>query len=593
MPAAPFWGARRSAPDEWSLALWAPSASAIRLELEGLDLPMVRGADGVHRCIARASEGGLYRFRAGDFRFADPASLQQEGGVEGHSVLRDLAPMTRRAQRAAPGPFARQVITEIHVGSFTREGSFAAAARTPELRRMAALGITAIELMPLGQFPGTRGWGYDSVLPYAPQDSYGPPEDLAALVDAAHRLGLLVYLDVVLNHFGPQGNALARICPEFFLAEENDWGPRIDYSRPAARAFFVDCARHWLRHYHFDGLRIDAIQEMKDDSALPIETELALALRREFPEVHLLAEDSRNRTAPYDPANRLYDAAWNDDYHHALHVHLTGESFGYYREFTLQPLRDLSVALRDGQALQGQTRPDGSTAKGEPSAHLPPSRFINFNLNHDHAGNRPRGERLVSLVGVERAQVAHALLLTAPYVPLLFMGEECGAQSAFPWFADYAGQVAADMAEERRKQFRGLPGGGLDMLDPFDPATATLAHPYARPAPDQESWLDLTRRMLELRRQVLLPIYRTGRAHPATVVITGPGALVADWHFRTGTVRAALSFQPTSASAPDRTAPEGRTALPLAALGEAGTPWFRLWLSRPTAPAPAPRPSAQ
>ncbi|WP_103257571.1 alpha-amylase family glycosyl hydrolase [Tabrizicola aquatica] len=579
---AEFWGVRPTGPNEWSFALWAPSCPEIMLELEGATLPMQRGEDGVHRLRARAPEGAVYRFRAGDLRFADPASVHQWGGVEGHSVLRDLRRLADRSARRVPTPFARQVIAEVHVGSFTPAGTFAAAARAPELRRLADLGVTAIELMPLGQFPGTRGWGYDSVLPYAPQDSYGGPEDLAGLIDTAHGLGLSVYLDVVFNHFGPKGNVLSKICPEFFRDEENDWGQKIDYTRPAVRAFFLDCARHWLRDYHFDGLRFDAIHEMEDLSAPPIEEELPRTLRAEFPHVHLVAEDCRNGTALYEPAQGLYDANWDDDYHHALHVLLTGESFGYYADYTPQPLQDLALALRDGQAMQGQVRPDGCTAKGQPSAHLPASAFVNFNLNHDHAGNRPRGERLVSLVGSARAQVAHALLLTAPYVPLLFMGEECGSRAPFPWFGDYGGSAAQKMLEGRREQFGDLPGGGRDMLDPFDPATAGLAHPYAEAAPDQDSWLNLTQHLLDLRRRVLLPLFDSGRAAATRVAVIGPQALTVDWVFHAGCLRAVAGFGGAgfgAAGTKPATAGPAGASQPLCQIGDGDGPWFRLWLT--------------
>jgi malto-oligosyltrehalose trehalohydrolase len=566
-----WWGPRPTGPNAWSLALWAPSTAEVVLELEGASVPMIRDEDGVHRAQVRAPEGAVYRFRAGELQFADPASVQQWGGVEGHSVLRNLGRLGARGPRREPTPFARQVIAEVHVGTFTQAGTFAAAAQAVELRRMAELGITAIELLPIGQFPGTRGWGYDSVLPYAPQDSYGGPEDLAALVDAAHEAGLGVYLDVVFNHFGPKGNALAEVCPEFFRDEENEWGHKIDYGRPAVRAFFIDCALHWLRHYQLDGLRIDAIQEMEDDSDPPIDEELARRIREEFPQAHLVAEDSTNRVAPYDPAAGLYDASWDDDYHHALHVLLTGESFGYYDDFTPQPLEDLCVALRDGQALQGQVRPDGSRSKGEPSGHLPPASFVNFNLNHDQAGNRAQGERLVSLIGAERAMVAHALLLTAPYVPLLFMGEECGARAPFPWFADYEGEAAEKMREGREKLLSDQPGGAEKMLDPFDPATAALAWPYGDPAPDRQDWLHLTRRLLRLRHGVLSPLFQWGRETSPVVTATGPQAIVADWRFRAGHLRVAAAFQPSPAE------PQSPST-PLFELGSADGPWFRLWL---------------
>lgn len=267
MPPHPHhWGARPSADGWWDFALWAPSSGPITLHLGHLDnrIAMQRGKDGVHRARAEASEGTRYSFSSKGEPFADPASLQQEAGVESWSLLRDPARFQRSPRPWAGRPFDEAVFAELHIGSFTPEGTFTAAARSRDLRRLAESGITAIELMPVGQFPGARGWGYDSVLPWAPQHSYGKPEDLSALVDEAHGLGLMVFLDVVFNHFGPQGCALTEICPEFFRDEHNDWGRKIDYGHPEVRAYFIRCALHWLEAYGLDGLRLDAVHEMED-----------------------------------------------------------------------------------------------------------------------------------------------------------------------------------------------------------------------------------------------------------------------------------------------------------------------------------------
>jgi maltooligosyltrehalose trehalohydrolase len=268
------WGPRPRDGGAWEFALWAASSGPMELHLDGVSaaLPMERGADGVHRVTCRAEDGARYQFSGGGRRFADPASRQQAEGAEGWSVLRDLSQLPRAADW--PGrPFDEAVFCELHIGTFTPEGTFAAAARSPDLKRLAEIGITALEIMPVAQFPGQRGWGYDPVLPYAPQHSYGTPEDLAGLVAAAQDLGLMVFLDVVFNHFGPTGAVLPDICPEFFTDEENDWGQKIAFQRPEVRAFFIGCALHWLECYGFDGLRIDALHEMDDSSDPPIAVE--------------------------------------------------------------------------------------------------------------------------------------------------------------------------------------------------------------------------------------------------------------------------------------------------------------------------------
>lgn len=571
------WGARPAGEGLWDFALWAPSTGGLTLHLgENSRIPMTRGEDGVHRARCQAAEGTRYAFSTTGARFADPASLQQADGVEGWSVLRDPGSFRRTPPDGPRRPFDESVFAELHIGSFTQEGTFSAAARAPELQRLAESGVTSIEIMPVGQFPGSRGWGYDGVLPYAPQHSYGTPDDLAAFIDEVHRLGLMVILDVVFNHFGPIGCALNDICPEFFLDECNEWGRKMDYSRPEVRSYFIGCALHWLQAYGFDGLRMDSVHSMEDVSDPHVVVELVQTIRDMDwgRPIHLIAEDSSNKVGWYDPAAGLFDATWDDDYHHALHVMLTGESFGYYKDFVKDPRADLRLALRDGQTLQGQPRPPGQEEKGEPSGHLPPRCFVNFNLNHDHAGNRPRGERLISLIGADRAIVAHAFLLAAPYTPLIFMGEEIGSRRPFPWFADYGGKTARKMREGRVKQFEDLPGKGADMIDPYDPDSLRLAWPYAQPEPrDAALWLAVTRTVLELRRTRLLPLFRSGRSRESQVEPLGRTGVTALWHFREGTLQADVAFDlgdPDAETPPDYQ--------PLYQLGQSGAPRFRLGL---------------
>lgn len=582
------WGAVPGDGGEWHFAIWAPSAREVVLELGGpcqLDPPsklapfpraarycrLARGDDGTFRCRASGGHGTPYAFIVDGTRVADPASRWQAGGVDSASRLLDPAQL-----RGVPGPqrpLDEAVISEIHVGSFTPEGTFAAAARAPQLAGLAGLGITMIELMPLGQFPGRRGWGYDSVLPWSPHHAYGEPADLRRLIDTAHDLGLQVCLDVVFNHFGPEGCALIGSCPEFFHDHSNDWGRAINFERPEVRAYFTDCAIWWLEVYGFDALRFDALHAMVDDDDPPMIEAMARAIRAHpfGRPVHLMAEDSRNHIGPYRPGAGLYDAVWKDDYHHAQHVLLTGEHFGYYRDFRQTPLDDMARALREGFALQGQKRAAGQQAKGEPSADLPAQSFVAFNLNHDHAGNRPKGERLLTLIGQDKALIAHALLLTAPSIPLLFMGEEVGSEAPFPWFGDYADELAEAIARGRARDFAGTDSPAGPMVDPFDPATQSSACPYATRAAGAAQWEAATRCLTRLRRQ-LLPIYRSPRLGLPQVRVAEPSALAARFDHSAGSVSLVACF-----AAHDHIAGQDRPT-PLLQFGQPGrSPFFALW----------------
>lgn len=574
------WGAVPADDGLWNMALWAPSAREVILDLEGaMPQALHRDDDGTFRGRVRAHHGDAYAFVTDGLRMADPASRWQRGGVNGPSRLLDPARLTGSTGPARP--LDEAVIVELHVGSFTPQGTFAAAAHAPQLRRLADLGITMIELMPVGQFPGQRGWGYDSILPWAPHDSYGSPADLRLLVDAAHDLGLQVCLDVVFNHFGPEGCNLTVVCPEFFHDHSNDWGRAIDFARPEVHDYFADCAIWWLETYGFDALRFDALHAIAEDCPGMIE-DMARRIRA-YPfgrRVHLMGEDSRNKVLPYHPDSGLFDAVWNDDLHHARHVLLTKETFGYYRDFRHQPLEDTAIGLREGYVLQGQPRPGEDKTKGEPSADLPPQSFVAFNLNHDHAGNRPTGDRLLSLIGTEKALVAHALLLTSPSVPLLFMGEEIGSEAPFPWFADYDGDIAATMLRERAALFEEKDAPPGPMTDPFDPATLAAACPYVDLPADAPRWQEVTQQLTALRRR-LLPVFRSGRVALPEVRIAAPSALSVRFDFRDGSVTSIACFD-----AQDRIAGTDRPA-PLFRLGAPGAaPFFALWLDQAGADAP-------
>ncbi|HEX4177723.1 MAG TPA: alpha-amylase family glycosyl hydrolase, partial [Rhizomicrobium sp.] len=363
-------------------SLWAPDAAQIILETEHGRQALHDAGDGWKEAVMPGGPGLKYRFRIGDVAFPDPASRLQQGGVHGWSVV--TAPS--QADQWRGRPWHETVLYECHAGLM---GGFdGLAARLPQL---AQLGITAIELMPIAAFPGSRNWGYDGVLPYAMAESYGAPEALRALIASAHARNVSVFLDVVYNHFGPDGNYLPLYAKAFFREDRpTPWGPAIDFRVPQVRQFFTDNARYWLFDIGFDGLRLDAVHAIVDDGWL---NELAAELHRGAGDrhIHLVLENEDNT------ASRLrhgFDAQWNDDIHHALHVLLTGEMHAYYKDFAQQPAALLAKSLAEGFIYQGQASANrGGKPRGEPSQDLPPTAFVNFLQNHDQTGNRAFGER--------------------------------------------------------------------------------------------------------------------------------------------------------------------------------------------------------
>nr|MDQ2736913.1 malto-oligosyltrehalose trehalohydrolase [Pseudomonadota bacterium] len=458
-------------------ALWAPGVAQVVLELqpgpstvEGRTLPvgplvMRRDSEGWHRLeVPVAQVGDRYRFLMPDGLAApDPASRFNPGDVHAASEVVDPRAYRWRDAQWRGRPWHEAVIYELHVGSFTREGTFAAA--TARLQDLAELGVTAIELMPLADFPGRRNWGYDGVLPFAPDASYGRPDDLKALVDAAHGLGLMVFVDVVYNHFGPDGNYLYAYCPEFFNpAEQTPWGSAINYDAADSRTvrdFFVHNALYWTEEFHADGLRMDAIQTIRDGSPHHIVREICAALR-EGPgrarHVHVVVENEANNASflGRDAAGVPRDATaqWNDDFHHAAHVLLTGESDGYYADYAHDPLAALGRALAEGFVYQGEASAfRGGAARGEPSATLPPLAFVSSLQTHDQVGNRAFGERIAMLADPKLLDAAYACLILAPHIPMLFMGEEFEASTPFFYFCDFAGELGKAVTRGRREEF--------------------------------------------------------------------------------------------------------------------------------------------
>lgn len=331
-----------------------------------------------------------------------------------------------------------------------------------------------IELMPVSQFGGSRGWGYDGVLLYAPHSAYGTPEEMKAFVDAAHGHGLSVVLDIVLNHFGPEGNYLPLLAPDFFHPERiTPWGAGIAYDIDAVRRYIVEAPLYWLQEYHLDGLRFDAVDQIEDKAGKHVLIEIAERIRAEVTHrpIHLTTEDSRNIISLHlrdkDGSVPLFTGEWNDDFHNAIHVFATGETHGYYQDFAIAPEKLVARAWAEGFAFQGEISKQTGKKRGVKSAAQPPVAFVDFIQNHDQTGNRAQGERLLTLIGAERTRILLIALLFSPHITLLFMGEEYGETHPFLFFTDFHGDLAKAVSEGRAKEFAGHDGHeGEDVPDP-------------------------------------------------------------------------------------------------------------------------------
>ncbi len=464
-PVFPKWRHGPSFEDDGvRFRLWAPSQARVSLALEDRDavLPMQRCDEGFFEVFVEGvAAGALYRFELADGkRVPDPASRFQPNDVHGASETVDLA--SYRWSTEWRGRDWRDVVLyEMHVGAFTPQGTFAAAAE--KLDHLAALGVTAIQIMPVADFPGKRGWGYDGVYSYAPDASYGRPADFMAFVEAAHRRGVAVILDVVYNHFGPEGNYLPLYAPDFVsVRHRTPWGEAVNFdgfnARPV-RDFFIENAEYWLEEYHLDGLRLDAVHAIRDDSEPDVLGELAQRVKARFRRpIHIIAENDENVAAHLmrqEGAPSRFTAQWNDDIHHVLHVAATGEQASYYSGYGGTEL--LARAIAEGFAYQGQTMPHWGRPRGAPSGDLPPDVFIAFIQNHDQIGNRAFGERLDGLVSPETVRALASVVLLSPQTPALFMGEEFGARSPFPFFCDFSGDLGKAVREGRRKEFEKFP----------------------------------------------------------------------------------------------------------------------------------------
>ena len=534
--------------------LWAPDITQMELVLGDARLPMCREADGLHWIRTTAAHGDRYRYRLPDgSEVPDPASRWQPEGVDGPSAVVAPGAYAWQTQDWGGVAWSDMVIYEAHVEA---AGGFAAL--TAQLPLLAATGITAIELMPVAQFPGTRNWGYDGVFPYAPAQAYGGPDALKRFVDAAHSAGLAVLLDVVYNHFGPQGNHLAQYAKAFFHSgRSTPWGEAIDFEQHWVQRFFIDNALMWLQEYRFDGLRLDAVHAIDDDRFLQ---QLSDAIRAEVPHAHLVLENERNQARWLRGA---YQAQWNDDFHNALHVLLTGEHEGYYAAYAGRAEALLARCLAEGFAWQGEPDLHGE-ARGEPSGDLPPSRFVVFAQNHDQVGNRAFGDRLSRLLEPQALRMATALTVLTPMVPMLFMGEPWQATAPFLFFTDYQAPLDEAVREGRRREFAGFSAfadaaSRARIPDPNDPAT--LQASYVPPPDDgfaSQQALAWLRDLLSLRRRCLQPGLEQTRALGAKVL--GPGAVQAGWQLPAGQWWIAINAGPAELA---HSLPDGERLLDL------------------------------
>lgn len=555
------WGAEWLGNGAVRFRVWASGQPTITLRLAGKDLDMRPCDEGwFELTVENVAPGTEYQYVLADgMTIPDPASRAQKADVNGPSLVIDPTQYRWQHPQWQGRPWEETVVYELHIGTFTPEGTFRSAIR--KLPYLAELGITQIEVMPLSQFGGNRGWGYDGVLLYAPHSAYGTPDDFRAFVDTAHGLGLSVVLDIVLNHFGPEGNYLSLLSPDFFdSSRSTPWGAGIAYDVDAARRYIAEAPLYWLTEFRLDGLRFDAIDQIEDKSEKHILIDIARRIRQQITDrpIHLTTEDSRNiidlHPRDEDGSASLFTAEWNDDLHNAVHVLATGETQAYYQDFADAPEKWVARALAEGFAYQGEVSPHSGEPRGVDSRGQPPAAFVDFIQNHDQVGNRALGERLISLAGPERSQLLLAALLLSPHIPLIFMGEEYGETRPFLFFTDFHGELARAVREGRAKEFAGHSGyDGVDVPDPNAERTFTLSklNWQALQSTEGKAWLALTRELLALRQQYIVPLLAQTSGQNGRVVDTAPGFLAVRWTFPDGTLSMALNLGEHAMPVPD------------------------------------------
>ncbi|AHY45478.1 malto-oligosyltrehalose trehalohydrolase [Rubrobacter radiotolerans] len=542
-------------------SLFAPTVEVVEVAIEGGEtFPMERGPEGVFSAEVPAEPGARYRFRVetaeGEQSVPDPASRFQPEDVHGPSEVVDTGTFEWPDAEWRGVPWHEAVVYELHVGTFTPGGTFRAAAERLDYLR--DLGVTVVEVMPVSDFPGERNWGYDGVLPYAPDASYGRPEELRAFIAAAHERGIAVLLDVVYNHFGPEGNYLHVYAPEFFTERhETPWGAAVNVDGERSgpvREFFIGNALFWIEEYGFDGLRLDAVHAIIDDSPEHLLTELARRVA-EGPgsqrHVHLVLENEENQSSRLigsEGDDARFSAQWNDDVHHALHVAATGEDASYYSDYSDAPVARLGQCLSGGFAFQGDVSRHRGDERGEPSAHLSPLRFVAFLQNHDQIGNRAFGDRITDLADASIVRALAAVYLLSPQVPMLFMGEEWGTSTPFRFFCDFEPELAELVTEGRRREFEKFPEFSDEATreripDPSDRRTFldSKLRWEERSDGDHADLLDFYRELISVRRRELFSRLEGTPGGRAQHRLVGERGLRAQWTLGDGSLLSVLA----------------------------------------------------
>ena len=507
-------GARYLDDGRCQFVVWAPLVDKIEVHITTPDerlIALKKGGRGYYHTIAEnVAPGSLYFYRLdGKTERPDPASRFQPQDVHAPSQVVD-SNFSWQDEGWTGIPLEDYIIYELHMGTFTAEGTFTAI--IPHLHMLRELGITALELMPVAQFPGNRNWGYDGVYPFAVQESYGGPKGLKQLVDACHRQGMAVILDVVYNHLGPEGNYLADFGPYFTERYHTPWGRALNFDGPDSdevRRFFIENALYWIQEFHIDALRLDALHAILDTSPFTFIEELARSVRDKAEslkrKVYLIGESAANdvRLIRDVPAGGCgLDAQWNDDFHHAVHVLLTGEKTGYYQDYG--KFRQLVKAFEEGFVYSGEYSAYRKRRHGTSSEDIPAQRFVVFTQNHDQVGNRAQGERLSGLVSFEQLKLAAALYLLSPFVPLVFMGEEYGETAPFPYFTSHSEPALIEAVRKgRREEFSTFKWQG-DIPDPQNKTTfqhARLNH-HLRNKSEHRTLFAFYQELIHLRKQI-------------------------------------------------------------------------------------------
>ncbi|HWA19960.1 MAG TPA: alpha-amylase family glycosyl hydrolase [Devosia sp.] len=530
--------------------LWAPVVDTAELIIKDRPpLRMERAADGFFEVAAEGcAEGTRYRFRAKCIEFPDLASRQQDGDSAGWSIVR--APLTPSTRREPIRPWTEMVICEVHIGTVSPEGTFNGL--RDRLEHFRDAGFTCLEIMPINEFPGARNWGYDGTLIFAPESSYGTPEDLRALVDRAHELRLCLILDVVYNHFGETDNFVEQYAPEWFDQEiKTPWGPGVDFARPMVRQFYYENTRMWLTEYDFDGLRFDAIHEIKSDARDQFLGELALAAKQAKPYAMLIVENVKNSARWLERNDRnepmVYTAQWNDDMHHVMDFLVTGDGTKTgYDDTSKDPFADLEKALVDGFIHDpGEGDNSDGRSRGGPASNLPPDSFVTFVQNHDQIGNRADCKRLPDRTSAEKLDFVAFVKFLAPQIPLCFMGDEGWLRSGFPFFVDLPEAAAKAKRDDRYKQMAEIfnepvPDGALP--EPNDPATfASAKIPWEEYAQNEERRraLDRFRTLASWRRERVWPLSATPCLDAHSV--RNGNCFIVNWVFEAGVLTMALN----------------------------------------------------